>query len=150
MNEQRIEPLEIPDGYLASPAHAAAVRHRRRRHVVRAPASQLVLSCSKKEPCDSLLPLVFGMFLIIPPQVFYERLFQGQWHGGFLQFFWSARCSSGPIRKAISARHHLVVHRLSLRVRPAAPAADDLVAQSCGQAAGGRMDARTGVAACYQ
>ena len=35
----------------------------------------------KERTVRLLLPLVIGMFLIIPPQVFYERLFQGQWHG---------------------------------------------------------------------
>ncbi|MCI0613353.1 acyltransferase family protein [bacterium] len=33
-----------------------------------------------------LIPLVFGMFVIIPPQVFYERLFQGQSYD-FITFY---------------------------------------------------------------
>jgi len=33
-----------------------------------------------------LLPLVFGMFVIIPPQVYYERIFQGQTHS-FGEFY---------------------------------------------------------------
>ncbi|MDY6946032.1 MAG: acyltransferase family protein [Pseudomonadota bacterium] len=41
----------------------------------------------KERSVRLLLPLVLGMFLIVPPQVFFERLFQGQWHGGFGQFF---------------------------------------------------------------
>jgi hypothetical protein len=34
-----------------------------------------------------LLPLAFGMFFIIPPQVYYERLFQGQTFGSFADFY---------------------------------------------------------------
>lgn len=34
-----------------------------------------------------LLPLVFGMFVIIPPQVYYERLFQGQTFASFADFY---------------------------------------------------------------
>ncbi len=34
-----------------------------------------------------LLPLAFGMFFIIPPQVYYERLFQGQTFGSFAEFY---------------------------------------------------------------
>ena len=34
-----------------------------------------------------LLPLAFGMFFIIPPQVYYERLFQGHTFGSFADFY---------------------------------------------------------------
>src|SRR4030095_5730915 len=34
-----------------------------------------------------LLPLVAGMFLIVPPQIYIERIFRGQWDGGYLSFF---------------------------------------------------------------
>ncbi len=34
-----------------------------------------------------LLPLVFGMFFIIPPQVYFERLFQGRIYGSFADFY---------------------------------------------------------------
>lgn len=33
-----------------------------------------------------LLPLVAGMFLIVPPQLYFERVFRGQWGGGYVQF----------------------------------------------------------------
>ncbi len=36
-----------------------------------------------------LLPLVFGMFFIIPPQVYYERLFQGESFASFFAFYQS-------------------------------------------------------------
>lgn len=34
-----------------------------------------------------LWPLVFGMFLVVPPQVFIERLHSGAFHGGYLDFY---------------------------------------------------------------
>ena len=34
-----------------------------------------------------LVPLLFGMLLIVPPQIYFERLFRGQWDGGYFQFF---------------------------------------------------------------
>lgn len=33
------------------------------------------------------LPLVFGMFVVIPPQVYYERLFQGHIYNSFADFY---------------------------------------------------------------
>ncbi len=33
------------------------------------------------------VPLIFGMFVIIPPQVYYERLFQGREYGSFFDFY---------------------------------------------------------------
>lgn len=36
-----------------------------------------------------LIPLAFGMFFIIPPQVYYERLFQGQTFASFVAFYQS-------------------------------------------------------------
>ncbi|HLP18433.1 MAG TPA: acyltransferase family protein [Bacteroidota bacterium] len=33
------------------------------------------------------LPLAFGMFVIIPPQVYYERLFQGHVYASFVDFY---------------------------------------------------------------
>jgi glucan biosynthesis protein C len=33
-----------------------------------------------------LLPLVVGMFLIVPPQIYIERIFSGQWQGGYAAF----------------------------------------------------------------
>ena len=34
-----------------------------------------------------LLPLLFGMFLIVPPQIYFERLFRGEWQGDYASFF---------------------------------------------------------------
>ncbi len=33
-----------------------------------------------------LLPLVAGMLLIVPPQIYFERVFRGQWEGGYVPF----------------------------------------------------------------
>ena len=33
-----------------------------------------------------LLPLVMGMLLIVPPQIYFERIFRGQWEGGYVAF----------------------------------------------------------------
>lgn len=33
------------------------------------------------------VPLVAGMFLIVPPQVYIERLFRGQWQGDYFSFY---------------------------------------------------------------
>lgn len=34
-----------------------------------------------------LLPLVFGMFVIVPPQIYFERLQSGQFNGSYLDFY---------------------------------------------------------------
>jgi glucans biosynthesis protein C len=34
-----------------------------------------------------LLPLIIGMFLVVPPQIYYERLLHGQWSGSYLSFY---------------------------------------------------------------
>jgi len=34
-----------------------------------------------------LLPLIVGMFLVVPPQIYYERLLHGQWTGGYPDFY---------------------------------------------------------------
>ncbi len=33
-----------------------------------------------------LVPVIFGMLVIVPPQIFVERVAHGQWHGGYLAF----------------------------------------------------------------
>ena len=48
-----------------------------------------------------LLPVLFGMLVIIPPQVFYERLFQGRDYGSFWAFYRTV-LEFVPYRKAIS------------------------------------------------
>jgi glucan biosynthesis protein C len=34
-----------------------------------------------------LVPVVFGMLVIVPPQLYIERLFDGQWTGGYWEFY---------------------------------------------------------------
>jgi glucans biosynthesis protein C len=34
-----------------------------------------------------LLPLIIGMFLVVPPQIYCERLLRGQWSGSYLSFY---------------------------------------------------------------
>jgi peptidoglycan/LPS O-acetylase OafA/YrhL len=106
MNEQRIESLVIP----------MDISHRLRMPLLfviagagmwfalqRRTGAQLF----KERTLRLLLPLVIGMFLIVPPQVFYERLFQGQWHGGFLQFFWERTLRLEPYPQGDFSWHHL-------------------------------------------
>jgi hypothetical protein len=34
-----------------------------------------------------LVPVLFGMLVIVPPQIYVERIFRGQFHGSYLQFW---------------------------------------------------------------
>jgi peptidoglycan/LPS O-acetylase OafA/YrhL len=54
-----------------------------------------------------LLPLVAGVFLIVPPQVFYERLFQGRWEGGYLSFLLERTLQFQPYPQGDFSWHHL-------------------------------------------
>lgn len=54
-----------------------------------------------------LLPLVAGMFLIVPPQIYVERLFRGQWHGGYLAFFVERVLQFQPYPQGNFSWHHL-------------------------------------------
>ena len=54
-----------------------------------------------------LLPLVFGMFVIVPPQIYYERLFRGQWSGGYLGFYVERVLQFQPYPHGNFSWHHL-------------------------------------------
>jgi peptidoglycan/LPS O-acetylase OafA/YrhL len=54
-----------------------------------------------------LLPLIIGMFLIVPPQIYYERLFRGQWSGDYLQFFFERVLQFQPYPAGDFSWHHL-------------------------------------------
>lgn len=41
----------------------------------------------KERTVRLFVPLVAGMFLIVPPQIYFERLFRNQWPGGYLDFY---------------------------------------------------------------
>ena len=52
-----------------------------------------------------LLPLAFGMIVIVPPQVYLERLYSGQFTGSFLQ--WLPHAFDGVYPKGNMSWHHL-------------------------------------------
>lgn len=52
-----------------------------------------------------LLPLGFGMIVIVPPQVYLERLYSGQFTGSFLQ--WLPHAFDGVYPKGNLSWHHL-------------------------------------------
>jgi glucans biosynthesis protein C len=54
-----------------------------------------------------LLPLLIGMFLIVPPQIYYERLLRGQWSGDYLGFFWTRVLEFHPYPAGDFSWHHL-------------------------------------------
>jgi glucan biosynthesis protein C len=54
-----------------------------------------------------LLPVVFGMFVIVPPQVFIERIFRGQWRGGYLDFYIHRVLQFQPYPSGNFSWHHL-------------------------------------------
>lgn len=54
-----------------------------------------------------LLPLVAGMVLIVPPQVYMERLFRGQWDGGYIQFLAERVLELEPYPEGDLSWHHL-------------------------------------------
>lgn len=41
----------------------------------------------KERASRLLVPLIFGMFVIVPPQIYFERLFQGQKFSSLLEFY---------------------------------------------------------------
>jgi glucans biosynthesis protein C len=54
-----------------------------------------------------LLPAVVGSLLIVSPQIYYERLFRGQWDGGYLHFFWERVLQFQPYPQGDFSWHHL-------------------------------------------
>jgi peptidoglycan/LPS O-acetylase OafA/YrhL len=61
----------------------------------------------KERTVRLLVPLVVGMFLIVPPQVFYERLFRGEWDGGYVRFLWERTLQFQPYPQGDFSWHHL-------------------------------------------
>lgn len=54
-----------------------------------------------------LLPLVFGMLVVVPPQIYFERLNRGQIYAGYFQF-WPARLfENGVYPEGNLSWHHL-------------------------------------------
>lgn len=54
-----------------------------------------------------LVPAVVGMFLIVPPQVYLERVFHGDWSGGYLAFVWQRVFQFEPYPAGNFSWHHL-------------------------------------------
>lgn len=54
-----------------------------------------------------LIPALAGMLLIVPPQIYFERLFRGQWDGGFLSFFFERVLQFRPYPDGDFSWHHL-------------------------------------------
>jgi len=52
-----------------------------------------------------LVPLVFGMVVLVPPQVYLERLYSGQFQGSFLE--WLPQAFSGVYPAGNMSWHHL-------------------------------------------
>ena len=61
----------------------------------------------KERTLRLLLPLVVGMFLIVPPQVYFERLFRHQWSGGYLDFMVERVLLFQPYPAGDFSWHHL-------------------------------------------
>jgi glucan biosynthesis protein C len=53
-----------------------------------------------------LLPLVIGILLIVPPQVYFERLDKGQFSGGYFDF-WPSKAFIGVYPEGNFSWHHL-------------------------------------------
>jgi glucans biosynthesis protein C len=54
-----------------------------------------------------VLPLIVGMFLVVPPQIYYERLLRGQWHGDYLGFYLARVLQFRPYPTGDFSWHHL-------------------------------------------
>jgi len=54
-----------------------------------------------------LLPMVVGMFLIVPPQVYVERIVHHQWDGGYAAFLWNRVFQFRPYPRGDFSWHHL-------------------------------------------
>ncbi len=54
-----------------------------------------------------LLPLIVGMLLIVPPQIYFERVFHGQWNQGYLTFLWERVFQFRFYPRGDFAWHHL-------------------------------------------
>lgn len=53
------------------------------------------------------IPAIFGMFVIVPPQLYVERLFREQWDAGYLQFYLQQVLQLQPYPEGNFSWHHL-------------------------------------------
>jgi glucan biosynthesis protein C len=61
----------------------------------------------KERTLRLLVPAVIGMFLIVPPQIFVERIAHGQWSGGYLDFMTQRVFQFHPYPAGDFSWHHL-------------------------------------------
>jgi glucans biosynthesis protein C len=61
----------------------------------------------KERTLRLLVPALIGMFLIVPPQVFVERISHGQWSGGYLDFMIQRVFQFRPYPAGDFSWHHL-------------------------------------------
>lgn len=61
----------------------------------------------KERTLRLFVPLLIGAFLIVPPQLFYERLFRGEWDGGYVRFLWERTLQFQPYPQGDFSWHHL-------------------------------------------
>ncbi|WP_114240607.1 acyltransferase family protein [Dyella sp. C9] len=61
----------------------------------------------KERTIKLLLPFVAGMFIIVPPQIYCERLLRGQWQGGYLEFYATRVLQFSPYPSGDFGWHHL-------------------------------------------
>ena len=61
----------------------------------------------KERTVRLLIPVLAGMLLIVPPQIYFERLFRGQWDGGYLSFFFERVLQFRPYPDGDFSWHHL-------------------------------------------
>ena len=61
----------------------------------------------KERTVRLLIPVLAGMLLIVPPQIYFERLFRGQWDGGFVSFFFERVLQFQPYPQGDFSWHHL-------------------------------------------
>jgi peptidoglycan/LPS O-acetylase OafA/YrhL len=61
----------------------------------------------KERTARLLIPVLAGMLLIVPPQIYFERLFRGQWDGGFVSFFFERVLQFQPYPQGDFSWHHL-------------------------------------------
>jgi glucans biosynthesis protein C len=66
-----------------------------------------VAGVMKERTMRLLVPVIFGMLIIVPPQVYVERLFRDQWEGGYLQFFVERVLQFRPYPEGDFSWHHL-------------------------------------------
>ncbi len=61
----------------------------------------------KERTLRLLVPVIFGMFVIVPPQIFVERQFHDQWDGGYVQFYLERVLQFQPYPAGDFSWHHL-------------------------------------------